>query len=48
MRNILYVAIIIIFSVCLIYFSGDLNNKVIAASTNSASDLQLMARAINR
>lgn len=49
MKTILYIFLIIIFSICLIYFSGNLqNNKVLAASGNSTSDLQLMARAINR
>lgn len=49
MKTILYIFLIIIFSICLICFSGDLggNNKVLAASGNGASDLQLMARAIN-
>ena len=49
MKSIIYIFLAIIFSFCLIYFSGRIgNNKVFAASTNSASDLQLMARAINR
>ncbi len=48
MRTIFYSFLIIIISICLIYFSKDLsNNKILAANTNSASDLQLMARAIN-
>ena len=48
MKTICYIFLIIIFSICLIYFSGNLNyNQVFAASSNSASDLQLMARAIN-
>ena len=48
MKTICYIFLIVIFSICLIYFSGNLNdNKVLAASSNSASDLQLMARAIN-
>lgn len=48
MKTICYIFLIIIFSICLIYFSGDLNDsKVLAANSNSASDLQLMARAIN-
>ncbi len=48
MKKILYFILIIIFSICLIYFSGNVSdNKVLAASSNSASDLQLMARAIN-
>lgn len=49
MKTIFYIFLIIIFSICLIYFSGDLNNsQVLAASGSSTSDLQLMARAINR
>lgn len=48
MKKTLYLILIIIFSICLICFSGDLKNKkVLAAASNSASDLQLMARAIN-
>ncbi len=48
MKTICYIFLIIIFSICLIYFSGNLNyNQVFAANSNSASDLQLMARAIN-
>lgn len=44
-----YVFFIIIFSACLIYFSGNMqNNKVLAASGSSTSDVQLIARAINR
>ena len=40
--------IIIIFSSCLIYYSGEMeSNKVLAASNSYNSDLQLMARAIN-
>jgi len=47
-KNILYIALIIIFSICLIYYSGELKrNKVLAAGGNSASNLQLIARAIN-
>lgn len=49
MKTIFYIFLIIIFSICLIYFSGNVNNnKVLAANSNSASDLQLLARAINR
>lgn len=50
MKKITFAILIIIFSVCLIYFLGNLNNhnKTLAASGDSASDLQLMARAINR
>ena len=49
MKTILYIFLIIIFSFCLIYYSGELeNNKVLAAEGSRASDLQLMARAINR
>lgn len=49
MRTVLYIFLIIIFSICLIYFSGSVqNNNVLAASGNSASDVQLIARAINR
>ena len=48
MKIILYVFLIIIFSFCLIYYSGELKrNKVLAAGGNSASNLQLIARAIN-
>ena len=48
MKIIIYTFLIIILSFCLIYFSGNLeNNKVLAASVNNASNLQLMARAIN-
>ena len=48
MKTILYIFIIIIFSFCLIYYSGGMeNNKVLAASSSYTSDLQLMARAIN-
>lgn len=49
MKTIFYSFLIIIFSICLICFSGNLstNNEVLAASGNSASDLQLIARAIN-
>jgi len=48
-KTILYIFVIIIFSFCLIYYSGELKeNKVLAAGGNSASNLQLMARAINR
>ena len=49
MKTILYIFVIIIFSFCLIYYSGELkSSKVLAAGGNSASNLQLMARAINR
>ena len=48
MKNILYITLIIIFSFCLIYYSGELKrNEVLAAGGNNASNLQLMARAIN-
>ena len=49
MKTVLYIILTIIFSICLISFSGDIQNntKVLAASGNSASNLQLMARAIN-
>ena len=48
MRTTFYIILIILFSACLIYFSGNLtNNKVFAATSNTTSDLQLMARAIN-
>ena len=48
MRIIFYIFLIVIFSICLIYFSGNLtNNNVLAATSSSTSDLQLMARAIN-
>jgi len=47
-KTILYIFLIIIFSFCLIYYSGELKrNEVLAAGGNSASNLQLMARAIN-
>jgi len=49
LKTILYIALIFIFSACLIYYSGELKrNEVLAAGGNSASNLQLMARAINR
>jgi len=50
MKTLIYIFLIITVSFCLIYFSSNLNknSKVFAASTNSASDLQLIARAINR
>lgn len=49
MKTVLYIFIAIILAVCLIYFSGSVqNNNVLAASGNSASDVQLIARAINR
>lgn len=50
MKKILYISLIIIFLIFLIYFSEDLkNNKTVASSSGSnSSDLQLMARAINR
>ena len=48
MKKILYLILIIIVSICLIYFFKDLgNNKVLGATSNSTSDVQLMARAIN-
>lgn len=48
MKTIFYISLIIICSICLICFSNNLNDsKVLAANGNSASDLQLMARAIN-
>ena len=48
MKTTLYIFVIIIFSFCLICFSGNMkNNKVLAASNSHTSDLQLMARAIN-
>ncbi len=48
MKTILYIILIIIFSFCLIYYSGKFKrNEVLAAGGNSASNLQLMARAIN-
>lgn len=48
MKKILYLFLIIIFSICLIYLYSNLSNKnVFAANSNSTSDLQLMARAIN-
>ena len=48
MKRILYLILIIIFSICLIYFSKNIgNNSVLAATSNSTSDVQLMARAIN-
>lgn len=49
MKTILYIFLIIIFSFCLIYYSGELKrNEVLAVGGNSASNLQLIARAINR
>ena len=48
MKTIFYIFIIIIFSFCLIYYSGEMeSNKVLAASNSYNSNLQLMARAIN-
>ncbi len=48
MKTIFYTFLIVIFSSCLICYSGNLKqNNVLAASSNSTSDLQLMARAIN-
>jgi len=48
LKTILYIALIFIFSACLIYYSGELKrNEVLAAGGNSTSNLQLMARAIN-
>lgn len=49
MKKILYISLIIICLICLIYFSENFkNNKAMASSAGtSASDLQLMARAIN-
>ena len=48
MKTIFYIFIIIIFSFCLIYYSGgSKSNQVLAASNSYNSDLQLMARAIN-
>ena len=48
MKTIFYIFIIIIFSFCLIYYSGEMGkNKVLAASNSYNSNLQLMARAIN-
>ena len=49
MKKIILIFLTILCSICLIYFSKNNNeSKVLAASGNSASDLQLMARAINR
>lgn len=49
-KSIIYTILIIIFSMCLICFSGEIQNntKVLAARGENASNLQLMARAINR
>ncbi len=48
MKTIFYIFIIIIFSFCLIYYSGKMeSNKVLAASNSYNTNLQLMARAIN-
>ena len=48
MKTIFYIFIIIIFSFCLIYYSGEMeSNKVLAASNSYNTNLQLMARAIN-
>ena len=48
MKTIFYIFIIIIFSFCLIYYSGGVKSKQVLAANNSYnSDLQLMARAIN-
>ena len=49
-KTIIYIILTIIFSICLIYFSGGIqkNTEVLAASGESTSNLQLMARAINR
>ena len=48
MKTIFYIFIIILFSFCLIYFSGKIKSgEVLAATSNYTSDLQLMARAIN-
>ena len=48
-KTIIYIILTIIFSICLICFSGEMqkNTEVLAASGNNASNLQLMARAIN-
>jgi len=47
-KTIFYIFIIIIFSFCLIYYSGEKeSNKVLAASNSYNTNLQLMARAIN-
>lgn len=49
MKTILYIFIATIWVICLICFSsGTQNNRVLATNGNSASNLQLMARAINR
>ena len=48
MKIIVYILIILLFSFCAIYFScGTEKNKVLASTSSYASDLQLMARAIN-
>lgn len=48
MKTIFYIFIIIIFSFCLIYYSGGIEkNEVLAASNSYNTNLQLMARAIN-
>lgn len=48
MKTIFYILIIMLFSFCLIYFSGEIEKSgVLAANSSHASDLQLMARAIN-
>jgi len=49
LKTIFYIFITIILAICLIYFSTSLgDNEVIAATGSSTSDVQLIARAINR
>lgn len=50
MKLITYIYIAIIFSICMICFLCDLSetDKILATDRNSTSDLQLIARAINR
>ena len=49
-KTIIYIILTIIFSICLICFSGEIQNntKVLATTGSNASNLQLIARAINR
>ena len=48
LKTIIYLILTVVFSIVLIFIFIKLDRNVMAANGNSTSDLQLMARAINR
>jgi len=47
-KKLIYIFLIILVSIFLIYFFVNLKNYAVSIDENNSSDIQLMARAINR